>query len=110
MFACNLAWFDNLPKPVQLQFEEAGEITLAQTWEQRPKALNLSMQEMKKAGVQFYTPTAAERKLWIDAAGQQRPEWNSFKTKLAQSTDNFDKLNRAADIKGKYTVVDYISA
>lgn len=110
MFACNLAWFENLPKPVQLQFEEAGEITLAQTWEQLPKALNLSMQEMKKAGVQFYNPTAAERKLWIDAAGQQRPEWNSFKTKLAQSTENFDKLNRAADVKGKHTVVDYISA
>lgn len=108
MFACNLAWFQALPKAVQTQFEEAGEKTLAQTWEQLPKALDLSMQEMKKLGVQFYAPTSAERKQWVDAAGHQRPEWNAFKIKLAQSLDNFDKLHAAADVKGKYTVVDYV--
>jgi TRAP-type C4-dicarboxylate transport system substrate-binding protein len=108
MFACNLAWFQALPKAVQTQFEEAGEKTLAQTWEQLPKALDLSMQEMKKLGVQFYSPSAAERKQWVDAAGHQRPEWNAFKVKLAQSLENFDKLLRAADVKSKYSVVDYV--
>lgn len=108
MFACNLAWFESLPKPMQAQFEEAGEKTLAQTWEQLPKALDLSMQEMKKLGVKFYAPSDAERKQWVDAAGQQRPEWLPFKTKLAQSPENFDKLLKAADSKSKYTVVDYL--
>lgn len=107
MFACNLNWFESLPKPVQTQFDEAGEKTLAQTWEQLPKALALSTEEMKKLGVKFYAPTDAERKQWVDAAGQQRPEWNPFKVKLAQSVENFDKLLKAADTKSKYTVVDY---
>lgn len=108
MFACNLAWFEALPKTVQSQFEEAGEKTLAQTWEQLPRALGLSMQEMKKLGVQFHAPTEAERKQWVDAAGHQRAEWTPFKVKLAQSVENFDKLLKAADVKGKHTVVDYV--
>lgn len=108
MFACNLGWFESLPKAVQTQFETAGEQTLAQTWEQLPKALNLSMQEMKKLGVQFHAPTEAERQQWVAAAGQQRAEWAPFKIKLAQSVENFDKLLKATEVKSKYTVVDYV--
>jgi hypothetical protein len=40
---------------------------------------------------------------WVEAAGEHRPEWDSFKTELAGSLDAFARLKSAAETKGKYT-------
>lgn len=108
MFAANLAWFNSLPKAMQTQFDEAGELTLSQTWEQLPRALGQARSEMAALGTKFHLPTAAETQAWIEACGEQRPEWVPFKVKLAESTARFDELKAAANTAGKYKVVDYV--
>ena len=42
----------------------------------------------------------------IPAHGNQRSEWDEFKTELAGSMDNFAKLEEAAGTQGKYYVHD----
>ena len=104
MFACNLAWFNSLPKDMQRKFEEAAEQTQVQSFAQIRKARDLSMQEFTKAGCKFYNPTADEKKRWVDACGEQRKEWDDIKKELAGSLDTFEKLKKAANAKGKVTV------
>jgi TRAP-type C4-dicarboxylate transport system substrate-binding protein len=107
MFAANFAWFEAMPKDLQRAFEQASEKTQGDSFAQIPVARKASMDAFGKVGVKFYKPTAAEHKAWVDAAGEQRPEWNDIKKELAGSTANFDKLKNAANTKGKFTVNDY---
>ena len=107
MFAANYGWFQALPKDLQMKFDEASEKTQGESFAQIPIARKASMDALGKAGIKFYKPTAAEHKRWVDAAGEQRPEWNDIKKELAGSTDTFDKLKTAANTKGKFTVNDY---
>ncbi len=107
MFAANFAWFEAMPKDLQRAFEQASEKTQGDSFAQIPVARKASMDAFGKVGVKFYKPTAAEHKAWVDAAGEQRPEWNDIKKELAGSTANFDKLKTAANTKGKFTVNDY---
>jgi len=104
MFACNLPWFNGLPKDVQRKFEEAAELTQAQSFAQIIKARDLSVQEFTKVGCKFYAPTADEKKRWVDACGEQRKEWDDIKKDLAGSLETFEKLKKAANTKGKLTV------
>ncbi|MEO5699201.1 MAG: TRAP transporter substrate-binding protein [Casimicrobiaceae bacterium] len=107
MFAANYGWFQALPKDMQTKFEEASEKTQGESFAQIPVARKNSMDALGKAGVKFYKPTDAEHKRWVDAAGEQRPEWNDIKKELAGSIATFDKLKTAANTKGKFTVDDY---
>lgn len=104
MFNCNLAWFESLPKEMQMQIEEASEMTQAQSFAQIPKSRANAIADFEKAGVKFYLPNAAEHQKWVDICGEPRPEWNPFKIELAGSLANFDKLKLAANTKGKFTV------
>ena len=85
-------------------FEEAAELTQVQSFAQIIKARDLSVQEFTKVGCKFYAPTADEKKRWSDACGEQRKEWDDIKKELAGSLDNFEKLKKAANTKGKLTV------
>lgn len=107
MFACNLQWYNSLPKELQARFEEASEMTQAASFAQIPKARQASIDAMSKAGIKFYKPTDAEMKRWAEACGEQRAEWNEHKIELAGSVANFDRLKTAANAKGRYTVDDY---
>ena len=107
MFAANNGWFQALPKDLQMKFEEASEKTQGESFGQIPVARKNSMDAFTKVGVKFYKPSAAEHKRWVDAAGEQRPEWNDIKKELAGSLDTFEKLKTAANTKGKFTVNDY---
>jgi hypothetical protein len=64
------------------------------------------MSELAKAGVQFHSLSADQLAEWKDAGGYQRSEWDSFKTELAGSMDNFAKMEEAAGTQGKYYVHD----
>jgi TRAP-type C4-dicarboxylate transport system substrate-binding protein len=107
MFAANNGWFQALPKDLQTKFEEASEKTQGESFAQIPIARKNSMEAFAKVGVKFYKPSAAEHKRWVDAAGEQRREWNDIKKELAGSLDTFEKLKTAANTKGKFTVDDY---
>jgi TRAP-type C4-dicarboxylate transport system substrate-binding protein len=107
MFAANNGWFQALPKDLQTKFDEASEKTQGESFAQIPIARKNSMDALGKGGVKFYKPSAAEHKRWVDAAGEQRPEWNDTKKELAGSLDTFEKLKTAANTKGRFTVNDY---
>ncbi len=64
------------------------------------------MAEMRKSGVQFYTPTADELEQWVQKGGHQNAEWDSYKNELAGSIANFDMLLEAANIQGRFYVND----
>jgi TRAP-type C4-dicarboxylate transport system substrate-binding protein len=104
VFLCNLSWFRSLPKLVQMQIDEASQMTQDQTYSQIPIARANAIEDFVKAGVKIYTPNAGEMKQWVDACGDQHHEWNSFKVDMAGSLANFDKLKAAANTKGKVTV------
>ncbi len=104
MFAANFKWFESLPKNMQMVFDDASTKTQAESFAQILVARKNSMDAMGKAGIKFYTPTAAERQKWVEACGEQRAEWNDIKKELAGSIDMFDKLKAAANTKGSITI------
>jgi TRAP-type C4-dicarboxylate transport system substrate-binding protein len=106
VYSCNLEWFKSLPKNLQDGIEFASEITMQQNLAKVPAARAYAMAELAAAGVKFYVPTADERKQWVDKAGAQLPEWDSFKKELAGSLDQFDALLKAANTMGRYYVHD----
>lgn len=107
MFACNLQWFNTLPKDLRVKFDEASEQTQAASFAQIPVCRKNAMEAMGKAGVKFYRPSASEMNQWVQACGEQRPEWNEFKKELAGSIDVFEKLKTAANTQGKIKVDDH---
>ena len=71
-----------------------------------PAARAFAMAELRKSGVEFYSPTEDELAQWKEAGGFQRSEWDSFKTELAGSMDAFDKLAEAAGTPSRHYVHD----
>lgn len=106
VYSCNLEWFNSLPKKVQEGIDFASEITMRQNLAKVPAARAYAMAQLSKSGVKFYVPTAEEKKLWVKAAGAQRPEWDGFKKELAGDLKTFDKLQEAANTKSPYYVHD----
>jgi TRAP-type C4-dicarboxylate transport system substrate-binding protein len=106
VYSCNLEWFNSLPKKVQQGIDFASEITMRQNLAKVPAARAYAMAELSKSGVQFYVPTAEEKKQWVAAAGAQLPAWDVFKKELAGDLKTFDKLQEAANTKGPYYVHD----
>ncbi|MEJ2167224.1 MAG: TRAP transporter substrate-binding protein [Desulfobacterales bacterium] len=106
VYSCNLEWFNSLPKKVQDGIDFASEITMRQNLAKVPAARAYAMAELSKSGVQFYVPTADEKKQWVAAAGAQLPEWDGFKIELAGDLKIFDRLQEAANTRGAYYVHD----
>jgi TRAP-type C4-dicarboxylate transport system substrate-binding protein len=106
VYSCNLEWFKGLPADIQEGIEFASEVTMQQNLAKVPAARAYAMAELSAAGVQFYVPTADEKKQWVDKAGAQLPAWDGFKTELAGSTDKFDKFLEAANTMGRAYVHD----
>lgn len=94
-YSCNLEWFKGLPGDVQHAIDEASDVTFRQNLAEVPAARAYAMLELQKAGVQFYTPTAAEKAQWKASCGYQLKTWDKTKKELAGSIDNFNKLVEA---------------
>jgi TRAP-type C4-dicarboxylate transport system substrate-binding protein len=106
VYSCNLEWFQGLPADVQDGIVFASDITAHQNLAKVPAARNFAMAEMRKAGVEFYSPSTDELGEWVAAGGYQRPEWETFKTELAGSLETFSKLEEAANTQGRLYVHD----
>jgi len=106
VYSCNLKWFKSLPSDVQEDVEFASEITMRQNHAKIPAARAFAMAEMKKAGVEFYVPTAEEKAQWVKKAGAQLPVWDDIKKELVGSQAKFDKLVEAANLQNNYYVHD----
>ena len=106
VYSCNLKWFKSLPSDVQEGVEFASEITMRQNHAKVPAARAYAMAEMKKAGVEFYVPTAEEKAQWVKKAGAQLPAWDDIKKELIGSQANFDKLVEAANTTTNFYIHD----
>jgi len=106
VYSCNLKWFNGLPKDVQEGIDFASEITMQQNLAKVPAARAFAMAELSAAGVQFYVPTANEKKQWVAKAGAQLAAWDSFKKELAGSLSKFDAFLEAGNTMGRYYVHD----
>ena len=106
VYSCNLKWFKSLPSAVQEDVEFASEITMRQNHAKIPAARAYAMAEMKKAGVEFYVPTAEEKAQWVKKAGAQLSAWDDIKKELIGSQANFDKLVEAANTSTNFYVHD----
>ncbi len=106
IFSCNLEWFNSMPADVQEGIEFASAITAQQNLAKVPAARNFAMSELVKAGVEFHTLSEDQLGEWKEAGGYQRSEWDSFKTELAGSMDEFAKLEEAANTQSKFYVHD----
>jgi TRAP-type C4-dicarboxylate transport system substrate-binding protein len=106
VYSCNLEWYNGLPADVRDGIDFASEITFQQNLAKVPAARNYAMAEMRKAGVQFYSPTDDELAQWQEAGGYQRSEWDDFKVELAGSMETFERLEEAAGTAGRYYVHD----
>jgi TRAP-type C4-dicarboxylate transport system substrate-binding protein len=106
VYSCNLKWFKSLPSDVQEGFEFASELTMRQNHAKIPAARAYAMAEMKKAGVEFYVPTAEEKAQWVKKAGAQLPVWDDVKKELIGSLAKFDKLVEAANTQTNFYVHD----
>jgi TRAP-type C4-dicarboxylate transport system substrate-binding protein len=106
VYSCNLEWFNGLPKDVQEGIDFASEVTFQQNLAQVPASRAFAMAEMAAAGVKFHSLTKDEYAQWVEAAGQQRKEWDDWKVKLGGSIATFDKLLEAANSQSKYIVHD----
>ncbi|WP_299944411.1 TRAP transporter substrate-binding protein [uncultured Ruegeria sp.] len=106
VYSCNLEWFNSMPADVQDGIMWGSEMTSHQNLAKVPSARAFAMAELNKAGVQFHSLSDDQLAEWQDAGGYQRSEWDPFKTELAGSMENFDKLVEAAGTQGKYYVND----
>ncbi|KIC47411.1 C4-dicarboxylate ABC transporter [Ruegeria sp. ANG-S4] len=106
VYSCNLEWFNSMPADVQEGIMWGSEMTSHQNLSKVPSARAYAMAELNKAGVQFQSLTDDQLAEWQDVGGYQRSEWDPFKTELAGSMDNFEKLVEAAGTQGKYYVHD----
>ena len=106
VYSCNLDWFNSMPADVQEGIEFASEITAAQNLAKVPAARNYAMSEMRKAGVEFHALTDDQLAAWQEAGGYQRSEWDDYKTELAGSMENFERLAEAAGTQGRHYVHD----
>jgi TRAP-type C4-dicarboxylate transport system substrate-binding protein len=106
MFAANAGWYKSLNDAQRKAFDEACAKTQIETFAQIESARKESMKIMAANGCAFHQLSPAEYKEWVDACGEQKPEWNEFKIKLAGSLDNFEKFKKAANTKGSITVTD----
>lgn len=106
VYSCNMEWFSELPSDVQDGVMWGSHVTFLQNLAQVPASRTHAMMEMRKAGVQFYTPTEDERQQWVEACGQQRSEWDNFKKDLAGSLDAFETLYEASQTQSQYYVHD----
>jgi TRAP-type C4-dicarboxylate transport system substrate-binding protein len=106
MFAANAAWYKSLSDGQRKAFDDAAAKTQLESFAQLAPARTEAMKQMAAGGAAFHQLSDAEYKLWVEACGEQRKEWDEFKIKLAGSLDNFEKFKKAANTKGPITVGD----
>ncbi|MDQ2780599.1 MAG: TRAP transporter substrate-binding protein [Pseudomonadota bacterium] len=107
MFAANADWYQQLPADLRKAIDTANEKTQLETFAQIAPARAESMRILRAGGCEFYNPSDAEMKLWVDTCGEQRKEYDEFKLQFAGSLAAFDNFKKAASIQGRITVPEF---
>ena len=106
VYSCNLEWFNSMPADIKEAIMWGSEMTAHQNLAKVPSSRAYAMSELAKSGVEFHSLSEDQLGEWKAAGGYQLAEWDSFKTELAGSMDNFAKMEEAAGTQGKFYVHD----
>lgn len=106
MFAANAGWYQSLSDGQRRALDDAAALTQLETFDTIEHCRRVAMGLLAENGCKLHSLSEAEYAQWVDACGEQRPEWNEFKIKLAGSLDAFERFKRAANTKGAITVMD----
>ncbi|QTP56185.1 TRAP transporter substrate-binding protein [Billgrantia sulfidoxydans] len=104
VYTCNKAWFDSQPAPIQDGIMQAAETTFRENLAKVPAARAYAYSEMRKAGVDVYTPTENEVEQWRARCGHHLSDWDDTKLKLAGSMEVFEELLEATEVDNGYYV------
>ncbi len=108
MFAANAVWYQRTARPICASaIDTANEKTQIESFAQIEPARTESMKMLRAGGCEFYNPSAAEMAQWMSTCGEQRKEYDEFKTQFAGSLAAFDGFKKAATTKGPITVPDF---
>lgn len=85
-------WISILPKHLQWAVRDAFNYVFKQHVNNVSNTRIKCAEQLQKLGTKIYTPSLAERQLWIDQFGHQQPSWRDTKKELLGSEIAFDKL------------------
>ena len=92
LYVASKRWYQRLPKHLQEAYtracNEAQEIQLAQV----KKSEEFCSAEIKKVGIEYYTPTEDEYKKWYDAVNYKKPMWEPVIKKVVGDVDTFNTI------------------
>ena len=92
LYVASKLWFDRLPPHLQMAFMQACRHAAEIQKGQFKQADATSIAEIKKAGVEVYTPSAAEYRKLYDAVNYRRKEWEPLIKQLVGDVESFHRL------------------
>ncbi|MCF8075292.1 MAG: TRAP transporter substrate-binding protein [Desulfotignum sp.] len=92
LYVSSHKWVNSLPSHLQKAYRRAcNEAQEMQRSKERERDA-FCISKMKEAGVQYYTPTKEEAKLWYDAVNYNLPMWEPVIKKVAGDLGLFKKI------------------
>lgn len=83
-------WFEKLPGKVQAAILQAGRDSYEFQRREQLKANDAMVSLWEKSGIEVVKLSPDEKKVWVEAVGHQRPEYNELKDAFGRSA--FDKI------------------
>ena len=91
----SMKWWKQLPSDIQKAFEEVSSEAFEWHAKTVPQRIAEAEKIVRKAGVEIYTPTQAELKVWKDKGGHQLPVWDDIKKRYGR--DTYEKIAAAVE-------------
>lgn len=88
-------WFEKLPDNIQEAILQAGRDSYEHQRAEQLKANDAMVSLWKKSGIEVVTLSPDEKKVWVEAVGHQRPEYDELKSAFGRSA--FDNI---VDLQG----------
>lgn len=95
LYVTSYKWVSSLPKHLQKAYRRACNETAEIQRSKERERDNFCISKMKEAGVEYYTPTKEEAKLWYDAVNYNLPMWEPVIKKVAGDVELAKKILQA---------------
>lgn len=87
-------WYGQLPAKVRTAIDRAAKESWAMQKSLQRTANQRILAEWQGAGIKVITPTAEERRSWVELIGHTRPEWAALKARYGKA--EYDRLVQLA--------------
>lgn len=107
VYAMNKERYDNLPDDIRAAVDQAAEDTFRRNLEEVVRTRENSIGRLREAGATFHELNDSQRSEWVEAIGQQRDEWDSFKEDLAGDLETAEELREAATTQSEFDAPEF---